>query len=206
CNRLAALHDGAVTVTARDPAFPLVSGTANITVSGALLESLAISPDNAILFPSESQVFHAVGTFSDGSTHDLSDGLVWTSDHPDVVLPVEPAAFQLGFFVQALLPGTATLTATHPLRGHSASVPVTVSTAALTAIVVNPDNSDLAPGQSERFTATGIFADRHTQDLTDQVYWTSSLSTAAVIDPVQSGVLHALHGGVVTLTARDLAF
>ncbi|HEY7946917.1 MAG TPA: Ig-like domain-containing protein, partial [Acidimicrobiales bacterium] len=41
----------------------------------------------------------------------------------------------------------------------------------LTAITVSPAVTSIAKGQTQQFTATGVYSDLSTKDLTDSVTW-----------------------------------
>lgn len=66
--------------------FDGVSGTAEIVVSEATLKSLAIDPPQALSAPGTKRRYRAVGTYSDGSTQDLTSQVTWSSDSAGVTL------------------------------------------------------------------------------------------------------------------------
>jgi hypothetical protein len=75
--------------------------------------------------------------------------------------------------------GSATITAL--FAGLSGNATLAVTSATLTSITVTPADPTIALGGTEQFTATGNFSDDSTEDLTDQVAWTSSdVSVAAI--------------------------
>jgi uncharacterized protein YjdB len=82
---------------------------------------------------------------------------------------------------------------------------VTVETlgtsAQLVSISVTPTNPSIALGTDQQFTATGIYSDNTTKDLTDSVAWSSSDTTvAAVDDPATAlGLLAAVVTGAQTV-------
>jgi hypothetical protein len=82
-----------------------------------------------------------------------------------------------------------------------ASATLTVTAATLTAIVVTPPVPTVGINGSIQFTATGVFTDNSTQDLTSQVTWSSSASTVALIS--STGLASALSNGTATITASD---
>jgi len=91
----------------------------------ATLISVAISPSNPILAVETTSALVLTGTYSDGSTRDLSAGAAWASSTPSV-------AAVAGGSVSALASGTTTISATY--NGLSASTVVTVKAAALSFI------------------------------------------------------------------------
>ncbi len=93
-------------------------GTATLTVSNATLVSISVTPGNPSISLGSTQQFTAVGTFSDGSTANISGQAQWASTNIDVatVSPVGLAA--------SAGSGTATITAT--LNGVSGNAILTV--------------------------------------------------------------------------------
>ncbi len=69
----------------------------------------------------------------------------------------------------------------------------------LTSITVAPSQATLQAGGTQQFTATGTYIDSSTQNITTQVTWSSSNTTAAAIN--SSGLATALSGGSLTITA-----
>jgi hypothetical protein len=61
-----------------------------------------------------------------------------------------------------------------------------VTAAVLTSITIKPPNLSIAMGSKGSLTATGIFSDGTTEDLTAQVFWTSSDGTIASVGNVNS--------------------
>lgn len=95
-------------------------GTSQVT-----LNSVAISPANPTLAIETTSNLVLTGTYSDGSTRDLSAGAAWASSTPNV-------ATVSGGAVAALAEGTTTISATY--NGLSASTLVTVKAGALSFI------------------------------------------------------------------------
>ena len=72
----------------------------------------------------------------------------------------------------------------------------------LTAIAVTPTTGTLPLGISQRFVATGTFADGHAADISDVVTWTSSAPAVADIGAA-TGLADALTLGTTTITASS---
>jgi len=72
----------------------------------------------------------------------------------------------------------------------------------LTAIAVTPATGTLPLGISQRFVATGTYADGHTADVSASVTWTSSAPTVADIGAA-TGLADALTLGSTTITASS---
>ena len=72
----------------------------------------------------------------------------------------------------------------------------------LTAIAIAPTTGTLPLGISQRFSATGTFADGHTADVSDAVTWTSSAPAVADVGAA-NGLADASTLGTTTITATS---
>jgi hypothetical protein len=178
-----------------------VTGTATLTVTTATLVSLAITPGVPTSIPRFTQVrFVATGTFSDGTTQNLTTQVNWTSSDQSVatisnLLGSEGYATGIGA-------GMSTITATHA-GGLSKNMVLTVTGASLLSLSISPANSTIANGLVVIFTATGNYSDNSSRDLTTLVTWTSSDIGKAVISntPGSQGVATTVSPGPTTITA-----
>lgn len=176
---------GTATVTAASAS---VNGSATATVNAADLASLAILPGDATIAATTSQQFSAIGTFNDGSTHDLTAQSTWTSSNTGVAKVANASGLAKG-----LTPGTSAITAA--LGPDSVSVTLTVTGASLMSISITPVGRTIAPATKLSYTATGTFSDASIQTITRDVTWASDNSSAAT----------AASGGVVTSVAPGIA-
>src|ERR1700676_1516825 len=76
-----ALATGGTTITATSDT---LQGMATLTATSPVLTSIVVSPANPSLALGDSQPFTATGTYSDGSTQDISSAVTWTSSVPSV--------------------------------------------------------------------------------------------------------------------------
>lgn len=173
-----------------------VSGVATVTVSTAALSSIEVSPSTATLAAGTQQPFAAVGTFSDGTTQDLTEQATWSSS-ASAVLTVSDAAGSKGL-AQAVAAGSATVSA--QVLGQTGTAAVTVTPATLSTLAISPATASIPDGTTQQFTATGTFSDGTSQDLTEQVTWTSSDTAVATISDVTGSKGFATAGGVGTAT------
>jgi hypothetical protein len=60
--------------------------TATLNVSSATIQSIAVTPPAPTIAPGATQAFKAVGTFSDGSSQDITSVSQWTSSAPGVAI------------------------------------------------------------------------------------------------------------------------
>jgi Big-like domain-containing protein len=103
-----------------------VVGSTSFTVTGPVLVSLAVMPANSSLAKGLNRQFTAIGTFSDGSTADLTVSSTFTSSVPTV------AGINLIGMAHAVKPGTTTITATDGSVSGSTSLTVTTPDKPLT--------------------------------------------------------------------------
>jgi len=159
-------------------------------VAPVTLSSVAVTPAAPTLQKGATQAFTATGTFSDGSTADLSNRVSWSSSDTTVAT-ISPAGL-----ASALAPGTTTISAT--TVSASASTTVTVAVPTLSSIAVTPAGATIRPGASQAFTATGTFSDGSTAGLTT-VTWSSSDTSVATVS--SGGKVKAVRVGTATITA-----
>src|SRR2546429_2237411 len=135
-----------------------ISGSTTINVTAAVLQSIAVTPANPFIALGTTQQFIATGTFSDGSTQDLSSTVTWASDTISTV-SVSKTGLATGIGT-----GTATVIATWATL--TGSTVLTVAAATLASIIINPSNAVTPLNPPQQFTATGTYTDGTTQDLT----------------------------------------
>ena len=74
-----------------------------------------------------------------------------------------------------------------------------VTAAPLQSISVTPSVASISAGNTQLFTATGVFADQSTQSLTSNVNWNSSNPSVATVNSV--GTARGASAGTTTITA-----
>jgi len=175
------------------------SDSTTLTVTSATLANIAVTPTNPVAATGTTLQLAATGTYSDSTTQDLTGQVTWSSSDASVAI-VSNASGSKGL-VTTQAPGSATLTAT--FGGKSGATVVTVTPATLTAIDVTPTNPSIAKGTEQQFTATGLFSDNTTQDITSQVSWSSSNTAVAAISNVagSEGLATGVDIGTVTVSA-----
>ena len=181
-----------------------ISGTAQLTVGAPALVSIAVSPANALIALGTTQQFSATGTFTDGSTQDLTQSGSWNSLAPSVATisnspgsQGQATAVGAGNTVISVVSGSTTGTAN-----------LTVNSILLVSIAVNPQSASIALGTTQQFQATGTYSDGSTQNLTSSVFWSSnapgvaSISTSGLASGIALGstTIAATSGGITTTT------
>jgi uncharacterized protein YjdB len=168
-----------------------MTDTTTVFVTAAVMESLTLSPATASIAGGTTQQYSVSANYSDGSTQPLTAGLSWSSS-PSAVAGVDVNGVATG-----ITAGQATITATY--GSTTGSTVLTVTPAALTAIVVTPALHQIGINGTVQFTATGVFTDNSTQDLTAQATWSSSASNFALIS--SAGMATGLSLGSTTISA-----
>lgn len=174
-----------------------ISGSTTLTVTAATLTSISITPINPSIAKGTTKQFTATGTFSDGTTQDLTTQATWSSSNTGV------ATINNNGLATSVATGSSTVTATSGTIAESTTLTVTAAT--LTAISVTPINPSIAKGTTQQFTATGTYTDNTTQNLTTSVTWSSSNTVAATISNAagSNGLASSVAVGTATITATD---
>ena len=188
-----ALGTGAATVSACAGA---VCGSTALTVSSAALVSIAVTPAIGTVPAGRPLQFYATGTYTDGSTQDLSSSVTWSSSAPPV------ATINAAGLASGLIVGTTTITAASGAVQGTALL--TVTSPVLASVAVTPGNASIAAGETQQFTATGTYSDGSVQNLTNAATWTSSGPAIASVSP--SGAAVALAVGTATISATAGSF
>jgi hypothetical protein len=176
-----------------------VSGTTTLEVTAATLISIQLDPIDTAIPMEVSQQFTATGIYSDDSMQDLTQQVTWNSS-AESVAAVSNAAGSKGLATPV---GTASTIISATLDGVSGSTSLTVTSATLQFISLDPINPSIAMGTFQQFTATGNYSDGSTYDLTDFVTWGSSIgSVASISNAVGSkGFATPLSAGSTTIQA-----
>ncbi|WP_428772489.1 beta strand repeat-containing protein [Vibrio sp.] len=151
-----------------------VSNSAAMTVTAATLNEIQVSPGSVNLANGTSRTLTATAIYSDNSSQDISSQANWQSNDTGIVTVDTQGNLQAN--------GTGSTTVTASYQGvTSNSASVNVSAATLTSIQVSPGSMTLAKGTSGSLTATATFSDGTSQDVTDQVSWSSTDPNVATI-------------------------
>jgi uncharacterized protein YjdB len=194
-----ALLVGAVTglpsvLGARDPTpnpTPSPTQTSNTVTPTPRLTGLTVSPTPVVLPAGGRRQLTATGSYSDGTTRDLTGTATWTTTD------VKVATIDATGLLTATSPGTTTVTAT--ADGTQASAEIAVTAPTLTGLTISSTRWRLVEGEMQQLTATGSYSDGTTRDLTGTVTWTSAIDKVATVD--DSGRLTAHSPGTTTVTA-----
>ena len=196
---------GVATVSAKSGS---VSGTGALTVSPAVLTSIGVVAALQAMPLGTRQQLNAIGTYTDGSTGDLTASAAWSSESADIV-SISPSGL-----AAANKLGSATVSAS--FTGISGSAALAVSSATLASISISPANPTMPLGSSRQLAATGLYTDGSTHDVTQSVTW--NVDNPAIANVSGTGVATAQQVGAtgvesslgdvvgsVTLTVQPLA-
>jgi uncharacterized protein YjdB len=172
-----------------------VEGSTSVTVTAATLISITVAPANPTIATGTNIQLTATGNFSDSSTEDLTSQASWTSNDETV------AQVSNQGLVSGIAAGSALITATVDSVGGSTTVTVTAAT--LSSITLAPLNPSIAKGTTVQLTATGQFSDGSTEDLTNEVSWTSNDDTIAQVGDASDaqGLVTGIAAGSTTIVA-----
>jgi hypothetical protein len=172
--------------------------TATAPRQPSLSDSLVLTPSAATLAMGSSQGLTVKGSFSDGSSLDVTSGATFASSNTSV------ATVSATGFVTAVRPGTATITATYNALGKTATgtATITVPKPAVVAIAATPTLLTLAPGgATQALSVTATYADATSGVITSNLTFISSNTAAATVSP--AGVITTAATGSATITVTE---
>jgi uncharacterized protein YjdB len=197
-NELVATVDANGVVTAVAPGTATITGTAEgksdaatITVTQAAIATVEISPNPLTLSVSQSTQMTATAKDANGTVL-TGRTVTWASS--DQAIATIDASGKL----TAVTAGTATITGTS--EGKSGTSAVTISTAAVGSVSVQPQGQSIVQGTSLQLTA--IVKDQFENVATNRaVTWSSNNTQVATV--TQAGLVTGTGPGTVTITATS---
>ncbi len=177
--------------------FGALIGTASMTILDACVERVTVMPASAVLPSGVRFAFTAMARLTDGRDVDYTDLASWSDEPAGFVGIVDHGV------VQTYLAGgsetiTATAAATSACPMRQGTARVTVDTARLTSITMEPSAPSVAVGDDVQLAATGHYSDGSSHVLTDLASWTSSNNDVAT---VVGGRVHGVAAGRVVVMA-----
>jgi len=162
---------------------------------GVLL-GILVSPQDAIVPLGGDVQLYATGLYDDRSSRDLTAVVEWRSTEPSVV-EVSNSLDKEGVLIGSGA-GQAEVAA---FLGGVASVPVrvTVTTAELVGLDIEPNEISLEKGQTLQLVAKASYSDGTRGDASTQVRWVTSDGTVATLE--RSGLLEAVGQGSAEIHA-----
>ncbi len=202
-----AVAPGTTTITATDTASGKTATTGTLTVTmepPPTLQSIAVSAAaTSLTVGGATTQLTVLGTYSDGSTQNLTSGSTFVANTSGVV------SISAAGVVTPVAAGTTTITATNTTSGKTATtavitvssttVPVTLQSIAVTAA----SSSLTLGGAATQLTVVGTYSDNSTQNLTSASTFVAN--TAGVVSISGAGVVTPVAVGTTTVTATHTA-
>ncbi len=199
-NGFGTAHTVAAGMTTISAVYQNVTGSTTLTVTGAVVTGVEVTPINPTYPAGTIQQFQAVALYSDNTSQNVTGQATWMSSAPNVA-GVTNNGFNKGR-VTTLAPGQAKISAT--FMGLTGSSTVTVTNATLVSLSVFPATATLAAGEVRQFTCQGIYSDNTSKDVTALATWTSSApAVVGVSDGFGSkGLATAIAPGMATISCN----
>ena len=184
-----AVATGSTTITATKDG---MSEAQVIMITDATLTGIALEPIADIAKGLTGQLA-VTGTYTNGQTQTLTSGVDFNSSDVSV------ATVSSSGLVTAVKEGTTTIM----IRSGElvSQADVTVLSAVLSSIMIDPASATLAKGETLQLKATGTYSDSLTKDLTSEVTWGGFDTAFVSVDG--SGFLTALAAGTTQIEATS---
>jgi hypothetical protein len=164
-----------------------LAGTGNATG----LASINVSPSNASIPLGKIQQYVATGKFSNGSTQNLTASVTWSSSAVGVAT-IGSAGLSSSF-------GQGSTTIQAALGSIRGSALLAVTAPALVSMAVTPAAASIALSGTQQFTATGVYTNGSSQNLTGMAAWSSLSTSVATVNA--TGLATGVGPGPTTIQA-----
>lgn len=179
----------------------ITSDASAVTVTGAFIESIAVTPSTASIAEGKTEKLKAIATYSDGTSKDISSWVTWDSPDSNTVLVSTPGIATGVKQAADSVSVTATASGLNDIAVVGQS-DITVTAAELTTIIVTPEVFSLPLGKTQQLNAKGVYSNSSTQvDITDSVTWVPVDGSVIEFGTI-SGLLTAKKVGITTITAE----
>ena len=178
-------------------------GSSSLPPVRPTLVSIEVTPSNSVIAIGTTENFTATGVYADSSTRDITSSVNWGSSNANVVTMNKHGEGS----ATAMETGNVTITAMDRATQIQGNTKLTVTSAVLSQLEITPTNPTIALGTTKQLTATGVFSDSTTQNMTASVDWASSNAAIATVgnDVTDKGLANGLAQGSATITAMDPA-
>jgi hypothetical protein len=177
------------------------TGSAPVTVTDAVPVSITVDPANLTLAAGVGQQYQATAILSDGTSRNVTfdPGTTWVSSAPTVAA-IATAGMNKGR-ATALAAGKTTITAT--FSGLSGSTSLTVSAAKVVSVQISPPAPRVPAGVSFGFTATAVYSDGTSREVTGAATWVSSSTGVLAVSNAfgSKGNATSIAAGTATVSA-----
>jgi N-acetylneuraminic acid mutarotase len=162
------------------------------------LASIAVTPSHSYLPVGLTQQFKAVGTYTDGSTSDLTKSALWTSSDPAAAsFDTTPGSVVSPGLVRAVAIGETTIVATVGTTSRTVTLDVVPPT--VQSISMWPNSFSTGVGIGRQLNATATYSDGHTAVVNSVADWSGSAPLVATVGP--NGLVTGVMLGSATVTA-----
>jgi Bacterial Ig-like domain (group 2) len=181
-----------------------ISSFTQATINVIALASINVTPAAPQVAAGGTAQLTAIGTYTDGSTKDLTPRATWVSSAPSVATV---SAGLVSCSASTTLSGSATISASGATATGTTTGSTTVTCLAplLQSITIAPTQLTLPTGGTAQLAATGNFSSGPAQPLASTVQWSSSVSSIATVSA--SGLVTCTAGattnGSSTITAAS---
>ncbi len=190
-----------------------ISATKQFTVSQAVLTSLSVESANTSVPNGLIEKVYAIGTYSDGTSRDLSSNVTWILDSDgdglnDTRLASVSNLSNTSGYIKTLNTGTIKISAS--IGNISSTKTITILPAILKSITVYPPTANVVKGFVQQYTATGLYTDESRVDITANATWISDSNSDGRNDTVvgsvsnetsTKGLVYGVDPGKSTITA-----
>jgi hypothetical protein len=157
-----------------------ISSFTQATINVIALASINVTPSAPQVAAGGTTQLTATGTYTDGSTQNLTGTATWVSSAPGVA---SVSAGLVSCSAGATASGSATISASGATATGTTSASTTVTCLApvLQSITIAPTQLTLPTGGTAQLAATGHFSSGAAQPLTSTVQWSSSVLSVATV-------------------------
>jgi LruC domain-containing protein len=153
-----------------------ISATKLFSVSQAILSSLSVESANTSVPNGLIEKVYAIGTYSDGTSRDLTSNVTWILDSDgdglnDTRLASITNLSNTSGYIKTLDTGTIKIIAS--LGNISSNKIITILPAILKSITVYPPTANVVKGFVQQYTAIGLYTDESRVDITANATWIS---------------------------------
>jgi trimeric autotransporter adhesin len=176
--------------------FDGLTGRANVAVTASAVLTVRVDPATQTITVGSTGNFTATAIYANGAQADVTAQAAWIAS-----APATAASTVAGTFT-GLTAGATEVSATFSGVTGKASLTV-IDATTVTGITVAPNAATLAPGASQRFTATATRSDGTTLDVTASAVWTTDNASIATVSSAvgSEGEVQAVSPGNAVVSA-----
>ncbi len=159
------------------------------SVTPASLVAISLSPANQFIARNSQFKLRSMGTYDDASLSEVTSGIVWSVDDASIAT-ISSSGLLVNTWAGGVNNATRELnvTATHTATGLTSTTKITVVSASLSSIAINPTSITVAPRATVDFTVIANMTDGSTLDVTNSVTAAVNNANATVAATTLSGV------------------